>query len=116
MSPARPSATASSTRPAQRERCARRMKSSSIRCIRLLLNGVPASAGTTAGVLLRRERELAVRERFGAPRVVQIGEMSGVEIALRADDDARHRLRKTQKGAFALQDLGQDVAPAFVGA
>src|SRR5436190_21262155 len=108
MSPARPSATASSTRPAQRECRPRRMKSSSIRCMQTpLLNGF--RAGTTNRGLLHRERELAVRERFGAPRLVQIGEMSGVEVALRADDDARHRLRKAQERAFALEDLGQDI-------
>src|SRR4051812_314968 len=115
MSPARPSATASSTRPAQRERGARRMKSSSIRCMQSpCLNGVPTCAGTTSsrGPLLGGERELAVREGFGAPRVVHLG----VEFPLRADDDARHRLREAEERAFALQDLGQNAAPAFVGA
>src|SRR5690242_16413563 len=105
MSPAMPSATASSSRPAQRERGARRMKSSSMRCMR-----TPLAAFTS---LLRRERELAIGERFGAPRVVV---HLGVELALRADDDARHRLREAEERALALQDLRQGVSPALVGA
>src|SRR5438094_9629591 len=101
MSPARPSATASSTRGPQRSRALRPTKSSSMRCITPLLRG---------------ERELAVGDRFGAPRVVQTGEMSGVELVLRAHDDARHGLGEPEEGALALEDLGQHLAPAAVGA
>src|SRR4029078_10104675 len=67
---------------------------------------------SSGGPLLGGERELAVRERFGAPRVVHMR----VKFALRADDDARPRLREAQEGAFALENLGQHVAPALVGA
>src|SRR5438477_5028255 len=98
MSPATPSATARSTRPAQRERGARRMKSSSIRCMEFSLFSI-------------RER-IAVGERFGAPGVVHFS----VEFALRADDHSRDRLRQAEERALALQDLGQDVPPALVGA
>src|SRR3954464_1555044 len=98
MSPAMPSATASSTRPAQRERGARRMKSSSMRCIKT--------------PLLARESKFPITECFCSPRVVHLG----IKLPLGADDHAGHRLRKAQESALALQDLGQHVAPAFVGA
>src|SRR5689334_8051566 len=93
MSPARPSAQARSTRPAQRER-GRATKSSWMRCMGLL----------------RGKRELSVGERFSAPGVVL-----GIEIALRGDDHARHRLREAEERALALQYLRQHVAPAAVG-
>src|SRR3954466_8025148 len=97
MSPAKPSAQASSTRVAQRARAPRRMKSSSMRCITSLLRG---------------ERKLAVGERFGAPGVVHFD----IELALRADDHPGDGLREPEEGAFALEDLGQHVAPAAVHA
>src|SRR3954466_10830489 len=97
MSPAKPSAQASSTRVAQRARAPRRMKSSSMRCITSLLRG---------------EREFTVGERFGAPGVVHFD----IEFALRADDQPGDGLRKAQEGALALENLGQHIAPAAVGA
>src|SRR5437868_13599916 len=107
MSPAMPSETASNTRPAQRERGARRMKSSSMRCIQTPFE---------LAALLTGERELPVPECLSLPGLVQIGEMSGIKLPLCTDDDARHRLREPQERAFALQDLGQHVAPSPVGA
>src|SRR5436190_7856096 len=98
MSPAMPSETASNTRPAQRERGARRMKSSSMRCIKT--------------PLLTSECQLPVAECFGSPGLVHLG----VELPLGTNDHARHWLRQAQERAFALEDLGQDVAPSPVGA
>src|SRR5436853_7298340 len=97
MSPARPSAAASSTRGPQRSRALRPMKSSSMRCITSLLRG---------------ERELAVGDRFGAPGVVHLC----IEFVLRAHDDARHGLGEPEERALALEDLGQHIAAAAVGA
>ena len=78
MSPATPSATASSTRPAQRERGARRMKSSSMRCIEtpLLTQRRAPAPGTPSASVRQASYDL------------------GVELALRADDYARHRLER----------------------
>src|SRR5579859_277745 len=98
MSPAMPSAMASSTRPVQRERGARRMKSSSMRCI--------------ATPLLTSECQLPVPQRLCSPGFIHLG----VELPLRANDDARDWHREPEERAFALQDLGQYVPPAFVGA
>jgi hypothetical protein len=41
---------------------------------------------------------------------------AGIELSLRADDHARARLVEPEKRALALQDLGQEVDPARVGA
>src|SRR6185436_1251952 len=58
------------------------------------------------------QRELAVAERMRAP----VGVHLDVEAALRADDDARAGLGEAEERGLALEDLGQQVAPALVGA